>query len=55
MARPKKEKERFFYDQFYAMSCGEQAIALRILTEHHEYVKQQAKKTKEPASQETTA
>lgn len=35
-----------FYDEFYDMTLDEQAIALRILDEHHEYVKKQARKGK---------
>ena len=39
MARPKKTTARLFYDEFYAMTLEQQAIALMILAEHHEYVK----------------
>ncbi len=40
MARTKKQTpQRLFYDEFYAMTIEQQAIALMILAEHHEYVK----------------
>jgi hypothetical protein len=49
MGRPKKAAQRLFYDEFYAMTIEQQAIALMILAEHHEYVKQEAAKNQQPA------
>lgn len=44
--RPKKDAQRLFYDEFYDMTIDEQAISLRILIEHHEYVKKRARNGK---------
>jgi hypothetical protein len=44
MARPKRQADELFYDQFYAMDLAEQSIALRIMTEHHRLASKDAKK-----------
>lgn len=55
MGRTKKDAQRLFYDEFYAMTLEQQSRALGILNEHHEYVKRQARKKPDPPSPETAS